>query len=362
VLSYSCKTRYFCPSCHQKRVLLYGEWVEEHVLAPVAHRQYVFTMPRLLRPMFARHRVCLGELCRLAARVLEKACRSAAPGARPAFIEFVQTFGDLVNFHPHVHVLTADGVFRADGRFVPLPPLPEALLEGGFRRAVLDFLVGQQAISEELRRRMLGWRYSGFSVHNQVRVAADDAEGRKKLAAYMLRAPMSLAKMSYDAASGTVIYRSKMHLGLKRNFQVMSGAQWLELLCKHIPERYEQLVRYCGWYSSRSRGARAAKGVPAATISSGATEALSEFATKAKAAWARLIRKVYESDPLECPKCKGPMHVIALIEDPAVVRAILTHLGCWQPTALERAPPVPASAWPAHASLPLTYHAVPDIA
>ena len=25
---YSCKTRYFCPSCHQKRVLLYGEWVE----------------------------------------------------------------------------------------------------------------------------------------------------------------------------------------------------------------------------------------------------------------------------------------------------------------------------------------------
>jgi hypothetical protein len=31
----------------------------------------------------------------------------------------------------------------------------------------------------------------------------------------MLRAPMSLAKMSYDAATGTVIYRSKMHAGLK---------------------------------------------------------------------------------------------------------------------------------------------------
>ena len=25
LLAYSCKTRYFCPSCHQKRVLLYGE-------------------------------------------------------------------------------------------------------------------------------------------------------------------------------------------------------------------------------------------------------------------------------------------------------------------------------------------------
>jgi len=178
----------------------------------------------------------------------------------------------------------------------------------------------------------------------------------------MLRAPLLLAKMSYDAASGTVIYRSKMHLGLKRNFQVMPGAEWLELLCKHIPDRYEQLVRYCGWYSSRSRGARAAKGAPALTVSSNATEALSEFASRAKTAWARLIRKVYESDPLECPRCKSPMRVIALIEDPVVVRAILVHLGRWQPKALERAPPVPPSAWPAHASLPLTYHPLPDIA
>ena len=56
------------------------------------------------------------------------------------------------------------------------------------------------------------------------------------------------------------------------------------------------------------------------------------------------------------------MRVIALIEDPVVVRRILTHLGRWQPKALERAPPVPPSAWPAHASLPLTYHPLPDIA
>ena len=71
--------------------------------------------------------------------------------------------------------------------------------------------------------------------------------------------------MTYDRATGTVIYRSKMHKGLKRNFQVMPGAQWLELLCKHIPDRYDQgkslwdehLVRYVGWYSNRARGDRA---------------------------------------------------------------------------------------------------------
>ena len=41
-----------------------------------------------------------------------------------------------------------------------------------------------------------------------------------------------------------------------------------------------------------------------------------------------MIRKVYEADPLECPQCKGPMRVIALIEDLGVIRRILEHLGC----------------------------------
>ena len=50
---------------------------------------------------------------------------------------------------------------------------------------------------------------------------------------------------------------------------------------------------------------------------------------RAKATWARLIRKVYEVDPLECPKCKGSMRVIALIEDAGVIRRILEHLGLW---------------------------------
>jgi len=45
----------------------------------------------------------------------------------------------------------------------------------------------------------------------------------------------------------------------------------------------------------------------------------------------------YEADPLECPKCKGPMRIIALIDDPLVVRRILEHLGLWQPQVMERA-------------------------
>jgi len=71
------------------------------------------------------------------------------------------TAGDLANFNPHVHVLAADGAFLPDGTFVTLPPVPEALLVEGVRRAVLAFLVGGHALSEDLRSRMPGWHRKG---------------------------------------------------------------------------------------------------------------------------------------------------------------------------------------------------------
>ena len=122
-------------------------------------------------------------------RLLIQAYIGAGVEGRPGLILFVQTFGDLVTFNPHIHVLAADGLFRADGVFVALPAIPVKLLEQGFRCEVLKLLVAEHAIGERLSASMLAWRHSGFSVHNGVRVRARDAEGRKKLAQYMLRAP-----------------------------------------------------------------------------------------------------------------------------------------------------------------------------
>jgi hypothetical protein len=91
------------------------------------------------------------------------------------------------------------------------------------------------------------------------------------------------------------------------------------------------------------------------------------IAARARSAWARLIHKVYEVDPLQCPKCGAPMQVIALIDDAIVIRRILEHLGCWAPRDArqnQRAPP--GDAKDLDALKPpvreLTYHPVPDIA
>jgi hypothetical protein len=185
---------------------------------------------------------------------------------------------------------------------------------------------------------------------------------------------MSLEKMRYDAATGSVIYRSKMHLGLKRNFQVMPGAAWLELLLRHVPDRYRSTRCGCvGWYSNRARGDRAKAGKehnsPTPTASA---EPLSAFAARARGRegplplpWppgrgssARSTRPIRWSAPSARARCAS----IALIDDPAVIRRILEHLGLWAPEASERSPPLAPEAWPADAVIPLTYRPVPDIA
>jgi len=42
--------------------------------------------------------------------------------------------------------------------------------------------------------------------------------------------------------------------------------------------------------------------------------------------WAEMIRKVYEVDPLICPRCGGRMKVVAFLTDDAVVDRIIDHL------------------------------------
>ena len=42
--------------------------------------------------------------------------------------------------------------------------------------------------------------------------------------------------------------------------------------------------------------------------------------------WARLIQKIYEVDPLICPKCKGSMKIISFIEELDVIEKILRQL------------------------------------
>ena len=46
---------------------------------------------------------------------------------------------------------------------------------------------------------------------------------------------------------------------------------------------------------------------------------------KGRASWARLLRMVFEVDPLTCARCGAEMKVIALITQPVLIDRLLRH-------------------------------------
>lgn len=94
------------------------------------------------------------------------------------------------------------------------------------------------------------------------------------------------------------------------------------------------MVRYYGYYSNVARGKR--KMLEEDELIPSVLES-DDSSKECRKNWARLIQKIYEADPLTCPKCSGAMKVISVIEDEEVVKKILKHLGVWDRKA--RPPP-----------------------
>ncbi len=147
----------------------------------------------------------------------------------------------------------------------------------------------------------------------------------ENLARYIIRASFSQERMAYHRKTGQVEYKSKDGSQAK----VFDALEWLAAMCSHVPNKGEsfdlealdrQIARYYGYYSNVARGKRkktdADDKIPCILDP--------ELTDKAfRRNWARLIQKIYEVDPLVCPKCSGAMRAIAFIEDPDVIKKIL---------------------------------------
>jgi hypothetical protein len=98
-----------------------------------------------------------------------------------------------------------------------------------------------------------------------------------------------------------------------------------------------------GWYSNKSRGQRAKTLPPAAARSE--LPARAPAARAARKSRAALIKQVYESDPLLCPRCGSTMRIIAFIErhQTEVMEKILRHCGLGEESPA-RSPPAAESA------------------
>ncbi len=87
----------------------------------------------------------------------------------------MQTFGNYPDwFHPHLHCIVSDGIFKENGTFYVMPSVDMKSLEEIFRANVFKMLKKEDKITDELINNLMSWRHSGLSVHNGVRVTRDD--------------------------------------------------------------------------------------------------------------------------------------------------------------------------------------------
>jgi len=306
-------------------VVEFGEWLCMDVLKKVPHRHFIFSIPKILRRYFLYDRKLLAGLSRCAWESLKVFIQEAVPEKEPipGAVIAMQTFGDFLGFNPHCHILLTDGCFYDKrGMFRVAPPLELKKLEAIFRHKVFKMLLKKGKITEEMVRMLSAWKHSGFNVFCGNRIAPKDETAMENLARYIIRASFSQERMRYLEKEGTVIYRSRD----SKEQKIFPALEWLAAMCSHIPNRGEQMVRYYGYYSNVSRGKRKETGtddaIPCILEPEGNVKAV-------RKSWARLIQKIYEVDPLVCPKCKGIMRIISFIEDQQIIRDILTHLGLW---------------------------------
>jgi hypothetical protein len=197
----------------------------------------------------------------------------------------------------------------------------------------------------------------GFDLHAAVHVAAGDRERLEQLCGYLCRPPFGQRRLA-RLRDGRVALALQRPWADGTTHLVFTPQELLERLVPLVPRPRINLVLYHGVLAPNApwrravvaRGEEIDRSPAAAGDGCGQHAAQGGVSSKPLAArlrpvyraWADLMRRAFESDVLACPRCGGRMVVLATIEDPVVIRRILTHLGL----SLEPGEAVPSRAPP----------------
>ncbi|HJL14529.1 MAG TPA: transposase [Sandaracinaceae bacterium LLY-WYZ-13_1] len=378
LVAFSCKSRGVCPSCAGRRMTERAADLVDRVLPRVRHRQWVLSLPYWLRWRMAwDHALALTVLKIFVAEVFAhyriRAHRRDLLNARTGSVTVIQRFGSALNLNVHFHTLVPDGVWTedADGRlaFHPLDaPTAEELERIAERIAyrTREHLVAEglweddedggrplhaddpPALSDVYERSVLQRdaegrrlprigvrmpldpgtelgadrrRRGAFDLYAGVVVGAKRRERLECLCRYLLRPSLSADRLTL-LPDGDVLLKLKTRWSDGTTHLRLTPHQLLDRLAALIPRPQTNEVVY--------HGVLAANASWRSRIVPDATPARPRRSNPKRPnhRWAELMRRGLELDVLRCPQgCATPLKLIALIERPAVVRAILIHLG-----------------------------------
>jgi hypothetical protein len=265
----SCGNRH-CPTC---RATAAARWLEARAaeLLPVPYFHLVFTLPDALNSIALGHpRVVYDLLLRCAAEtVLEVAANPDHLGARTGVLAVLHTWGQALQFHPHVHCVVPGGGLSEDRTsWVGSRPdffLPVRVLSRVFRG---KFLAGLRAAYTDGRLRLTGRcpggeaaefeRLVSAAVRTDWVVYAKPPFGGpevvlKYLARYTHRVAISDSRL-LDFEDGVVRFRYKDYAhGNRKRVMSLSASEFVRRLLLHVLPAGLVRIRHYGILSNRHR-------------------------------------------------------------------------------------------------------------
>ncbi|MBI5418223.1 transposase, partial [Candidatus Poribacteria bacterium] len=196
-----------------------------------------------------------------------------------------------------------------------------------FRRKLLTELLKAEVITQEFVDMLLSWNHnSGFNVHGKEIIGTGNTEVIENVARYMSRAAISTDRVKFNPDDNTVtVYEKQNRLDCKS--KAYNILEFIAQITSHIPSPYESLVYYYGIYSSSHRGKEKRANIENQKIEVKEVTGKKGIAGgKITSTWARLIKRIFEVDPLCCKKCGGEMKIIAFITNRTEVKKILKHI------------------------------------
>ena len=192
-------------------------------------------------------------------------------------------------------------------------------------------------------------RHNGFDLHAGICVPADHRDRLERIARYALRPPVAQERLQWTA-DGQVRIELRRAWSDGTTHLLFDPLELLERLAALTPRPRINQILYHGVLAPRAAWRALVVqfgtiGSPAVTEGDDDVEEHPDAADRGRGhnyPWAALMRRSLGLDVLDCPRCGGRLTLIAVIDDPAVIRRVLRHLGL----STEVPEPQPARAPP----------------
>ena len=277
---------------------------------------------------FAANRKCLDLLFKAVKETISSWCKEE--GFTPGFTMVMHTFGSVLDFHPHVHTLLAEGGVNLNSDvWKDCKYFPHQVFKSRFRYWLIKYLrewslKGLLSTPDSLRKiwqRKLGVR-DFFSVSVQLYKVIWYVHIGERLrnanftvgyiGRYAKRPCLSEAKIvdySFEKQIVSFDYKDKKTNLIKR--ETISVEEFISRLIRHIPEKNFRMIRHCGFYANRVKGKLLAMLKYQITQLFG----LASFVFSPNdqpCNWRERMMRSTGNDPLVCPHCKIEMKLVEI--------------------------------------------------